>query len=63
MKRTYRITFLLTLLVFLSTFNPIELNLDVKKQDNLFKIQNIEVQNNLLIESNEIKKRLKNIYK
>ena len=63
MKRTYRIILLITLLVFLSTFNPIELNLDVKKEDNLFKIKNIEVQNNLLIKSNEIKKKLENIYK
>ncbi len=63
MKKTYRITLLLILLIFFSTFNPAQFNLAIKKQDNLFKIQNIEVQNNLLIESNEIKKRLKTIYK
>ena len=63
MKKIYRIALLLTLLIFLSTFNPVELNLAFKKQDNLFKIKNIEVQNNLLIKSNEIKKRLKAIYK
>ena len=62
MKKFYRTTLLLILLIFLSTFNPIELNLISKKSDTLFKIKNIEIKNNLLIDANEIKKRLINIY-
>ena len=63
MKKFYRITLLLILLIFLSTFNPIELNLISKKSDTLFKIKNIEIKNNLLIDKSELKKKLHNIYK
>ena len=63
MKKFYRITSLLILLIFLSTFNPIELNLISKKNDTLFKIKNIEITNNLLIDKSELKKKLHNIYK
>ena len=63
MKKFYRTTLLLTLLIFLSTFNPIELNLISKKSDTLFKIKNIEIKNNLLIDKSELKKKLHNIYK
>ena len=63
MKKFYRTTLLLILLIFLSTFNPIELNLISKKNDMLFKIKNIEIKNNLLIDKSEIKKKLHNIYK
>ena len=63
MKKFYRTTLLLILLIFLSTFNPIELNLISKKNDMLFKIKNIEIKNNLLIDTSEIKKKLNNIYK
>jgi len=63
MKKFYRTALLVILLIFLSTFNPIKLNLISKTNDNLFKIKNIEIQNNLLIKRNEIEKRLQNIYK
>ena len=63
MKKFYRTALLLILFIFLSTFNPTKLNLISKKNDNLFKIKNIEIQNNLLIKENEIEKRLQNIYK
>jgi len=63
MKKFYRTTLLLILLIFLSTFNPIELNLISKKNVMLFKIKNIEIKNNLLIDKSEIKKKLHNIYK
>ena len=49
MKKFYRITLLLIILIFLSTFNPTELNLISKKNDTQFKIKNIEIKNNLLI--------------
>jgi cell division septal protein FtsQ len=40
-----------------------ELNLISKKSDTLFKIKNIEIKNNLLIDKSELKKKLHNIYK
>ena len=48
MKKFYRIILLLIVLIFLSTFNPKELIFS-KKNDSLFKIQNIEIKNNFLI--------------
>ena len=63
MKKFYITTLLIILLIFLSTFNPTELNLISKKNDTLFKIKNIEIKNNLLIDKSELKKKLHNIYK
>ena len=63
MKKFYRTVLLLTLLIFLSTFNPSKLNLISNKNDNLFRIKNIKIQNNLLIKKSEIEKKLQNIYK
>ena len=63
MKKFYRIILLLIVLIFLSTFNPKELNLISEKNDSLFKIKNIEIKNNLLINKNEIKEKLTNVYK
>ena len=63
MKKFYRTVLLLTLLIFLSTFNPAKLNLISNKNDNLFTIKNIKIQNNLLIKKSEIEKKLQNIYK
>ena len=56
MKKFYRIILLLIVLIFLSTFNPTELNLISKKSNMLFTIKNIEVKNNSLIKKSEIKK-------
>ncbi len=58
MKKFYRTALLLILLIFLSTFNPIELDLISKKSDTLFKIKNIEIKNNLLIDKSELKKKV-----
>ena len=63
MKKFYKIVLLLTALIFLSTFNPKELNLFKKESNTLFKIENIEVKNNFLTNKNEIKKKLKVILK
>ena len=62
MKRFYRIALFLIILIFLSTFNPKEIDTISAKNDPLFKIQNIEIKNNLLVNKNDIKKRLTNIY-
>ena len=63
MKKFYRIILLLIALIFLSTFNPKEFNLATKKSDTLFKIENIEIKNNFLINKSEIKEKLSNIRK
>mgnify|MGYP001394055253 CR=1 FL=1 len=63
MKKFYKIILLLTVLIFLSTFNPKELNLLKKKSNTLFKIENIEVKNNFLTNKNEIEEKLKVILK
>ena len=63
MKKFYRIILLLIILIFLSTFNPKEFDLISKKNDPLFKIQNIEIKNNFLINKSEIEEKLSNIYK
>ena len=63
MKKFYRIIILIIVLIFLTTFNPAELNLVLKKGDKLFKIENIEIKNNFLIKKSAIKEKLGNIYK
>ena len=63
MKKFYRIILLLVVLIFLSTFNPKELGLIPKKNDDFFKIQNIEIKNNFLIKKSEVKEKLSNVYK
>ena len=63
MKKFYRIILLVIVLIFLSTFNPKELNLISEKNDSFFKIKNIEIKNNLLISNREIEEKLSNIYR
>ena len=63
MKKFYRIVLFFITLIFLSTFNPKELEFVSKKNDSLFKIQNIVIKNNFLIKKSEIKEKLNNIYK
>ena len=63
MNKFYRITVLLLLLIFLSTFNPREINFFSKKESQLFNIQNIEIYNNLLISKTEVIDKLNNIKK
>ena len=63
MKKFYRIILLIITLIFLTTFNPKELSLIYEESDPLFRIRNIEIENNLLIHESEIKEKLHNIYK
>ena len=63
MKRFYKIVLLLVALVFLSTFNPKELNLAKKKNNTLFKIENIEIKGNFLINKSKIEEKLSTIRK
>ena len=63
MKKFYKIILLITALIFLSTFNPKEFNLAKKKGNTLFKIENIEIKNNFLINKDEIEEKLNIIRK
>ena len=63
MKKFYRIIILLIVLIFLTTYSPNVLNVFPKKKNFFFKIQNIEVINNYLIDKNEIIEKLNQIYK
>ena len=62
MKKFYKIILLLLVLIFLSTYNPKELNFTTNKNEYFFKIKNIEVNNNILIESDKILSELNEIY-
>lgn len=62
MKKFYRIILLLIVFIFSSTFNPKEFDLILQKKVSFFKIKNIKIKNNFLIEKNEIEKKLNNIY-
>ena len=62
MKKLYRIVTLLVLLIFLTTYSPNELNIFPTKKNLFFKIQNIEVVNNHLINKNKIVEKLVQIY-
>ena len=62
MKKIYRITLLILILIFLSTYNPKEFNLNLKKESKFFSIKNLEITNTSLIKKSEIKKKLKAIH-
>ena len=62
MKKVYRTVLLLTVFIFLSTYNPKNLSSISEKNHILFKIQKIEILNNFLVEKSEIEKRLNEIY-
>ena len=62
MKKFYRIVVLLIALIFLTTYTPSELDVFSKKKNLFFKIQNIEVVNNYLINKRAITEKLTQIY-
>ena len=62
MKKLYRIIILLVALTFLTTYSPNEFNVFPKKKNFFFKIQNIKIANNHLIDESEIIEKLTGIY-
>ena len=62
MKKFYKITILVIVLIFLTTYSPSELNFSLNKKNVFFKVQNIKILNNYLIQEEEIKEKLNNIY-
>ena len=62
MKKLYRIFLLLIVFIILSTYNSNEYGSYIEKNNTFFKIQNIEIENNFLIEESEIREKLNKIY-
>ena len=61
MKKIYRITILLAIFVFLTTYSPNKFNVSSKKKNNFFEIQNIKIVNNHLIDKIKITEKLTQI--
>ena len=62
MKKYYRIIILLIILVFITTYNPTQFDFVTQNNSTFFRIQNIEIVNNFLIEEEEIEEKLQKIY-
>jgi len=63
MRKTYKITLLSFLLIFLTTFNPINFNFfKFEKKNGLLTVQIIEVKNNLIVDTKKILDELQSIY-
>ena len=63
MKKIYRIIFLITVLIFSSTYTPSQIGLTEDKKQLFFEVKKIIILNNYLIDKKEIKKKLNKIYK
>ena len=62
MNKIYKLFLLVILFIFISTYNSKELNIPSKKNNSLFELKFIEIQNNFLINENEIYKILGHLY-
>jgi len=61
MKKFYRISILLIIFVFLSTYSPRKLDLSTK-DNTFFKVKKILILNNLLVEKSDISLKLNQVY-
>ena len=62
MKKIYKLVLLLIIFFFLTTYSPNQLSKIPKKENNFFKVQNIEIVNNDLIKKEELNEKLNYIY-
>jgi len=62
MSKFYRVTLLLIVFIFLSTYSPNKLDLTLKKNISFFGIQKIIIVNNLLVKKEGIYQNLKEVY-
>ena len=62
MKKLYKVIFLIILLITLSTYSYNKTSLNNKSESHIFKIKNIEIENNSLIKKEKIKGSLKDVY-
>ena len=61
MIKVYKITLLLIIFTFLSTYSPNNTDLDIKKNSSFFKVKKIKIINNLLVNKNDVKEKLSNL--
>ena len=62
MKKFYKISLLIIIFVFLSTFNPNKIYSNLNKNNIFFSIQNIEIFNNSLVDKDIVLKKIDYIY-
>ena len=62
MKKVYKFFLLIITLILLSTYSPNQFVKDTKNDSSFFKLKNIIIKNNLLINKDDVKKNLKKIY-
>ena len=62
MKKFYKVILLLTVFLFLSTFNPNKFIFSYKDDNKFFQIKKIIIENNLLIEKENIQEKLNHVY-
>ena len=62
MIKIYKIIFLLVALIFLTTFNPKQIDIKKNKEKTIFGIQDIEIKNNILIKKSDVLDLLSHIY-
>ena len=62
MKKFYRVTLLLVVFIFLSTYSPNKLDLTLETNEAFFKIQKIVILNNSLVKKNDVYEKLDQIY-
>ena len=63
MKKLHKIFLSLIILILLTSYNPNKPDLNIEKNNSFLKIKKIKIINNVLIEENEIKKKLEEIFK
>jgi len=61
MKKTCTIIVLIFILILLTTYSPKQLNLDIERNNNFFKIENIIINNNNLVDKEKMIKKLNDI--
>ena len=62
MSKFYKVTLLLIVFIFLSTYSPNKIDLIIKKNVPFFDIQKVVIINNLLVKEEDIYQNLKEVY-
>lgn len=62
MKKFYIIFLLLISLIFLTTYSPNSLNINLKEENSFFEVKKIIITNNIITNKDNIEKELSNIY-
>jgi len=62
MNKFYKIFLLLIIFIFITTYNPKKLNIPSKKNNSLFELKFIKIQDNYLISKSKIDNSLSHLY-